>query len=196
MRPIRSILFRVRRSLGFQQSGRTDARPRAELRAFRRRHPRCLIEADLEIRGPRNACDAIELGQGAAIDRGCILWISDESAAAPRIHLSARTYVGPYSYLGSHQPLSILDDTIIGGFSYIITANHRFTSKVIPIRDQGYVGAPVTIGRGVWLGCHVVVLPGVAIGDGAIVGAGSVVTKNVPSGEIWAGAPARFIKHR
>lgn len=54
--------------------------------------------------------------------------------------------------------------------------------------------APVTIGRKVWLGASVTAVPGVTIGDGAIVGAGSVVTKDVPANTIVAGAPARPIR--
>lgn len=53
---------------------------------------------------------------------------------------------------------------------------------------------PVKIGSNVFIGARTVVLPGVKIGDNVIIGANSVVTKNIPSGELWAGCPARFIK--
>jgi maltose O-acetyltransferase len=53
---------------------------------------------------------------------------------------------------------------------------------------------PVKIGNNVWVGMNVCILPGVEIGDNAIVGAGSVVTKNIPPDEIWIGNPARFVK--
>ena len=56
---------------------------------------------------------------------------------------------------------------------------------------QGYRGANIKIGKNVWLGAHVVVLPGVEIGDNAVIGAGAVVIKNVPAGETWLGVPAR-----
>jgi acetyltransferase-like isoleucine patch superfamily enzyme len=61
---------------------------------------------------------------------------------------------------------------------------------------QGFVGAPIVLEADVWLGTHVVVLPGVTIGRGAIVAAGSVVNRDVPAHEIWGGAPARFLKRR
>lgn len=54
--------------------------------------------------------------------------------------------------------------------------------------------APITIKDGVWLGAHTTVLKGVTIGDRSVVGAGSVVTKDIPADELWAGNPARFIK--
>jgi chloramphenicol O-acetyltransferase type B len=58
------------------------------------------------------------------------------------------------------------------------------------------VGAPVTIGNDVWIGARVIVLPGVQIGDQAIVGAGAVVTKDVEPLAIVAGNPARVIRLR
>lgn len=62
------------------------------------------------------------------------------------------------------------------------------------MKEQANKVQPITLGRDVWLGANCVVLKGVNIGDRAIVGAGSVVTKSIPSGEIWAGSPARKIK--
>jgi acetyltransferase-like isoleucine patch superfamily enzyme len=93
-------------------------------------------------------------------------------------------------------PITIGDNTLIGAYSYIVSANHRFESRAAPIRDQGYRGAPIEIGEDVWIGTHVVILPGVRIGKGAIIGAGSLVNRNIPEYEIWGGVPARFIKKR
>jgi acetyltransferase-like isoleucine patch superfamily enzyme len=56
------------------------------------------------------------------------------------------------------------------------------------------IPAPIVIGRKVWLGAAATVLPGVTIGDGAIVGAGAVVTKDVPANAIVAGVPAKLIR--
>ena len=64
------------------------------------------------------------------------------------------------------------------------------------VQWNGQVKAPVVIEDDVWLGTHVVVLPGVTIGKGAIIGASSVVTKDIPAYEVWAGVPAKFIKRR
>ena len=55
---------------------------------------------------------------------------------------------------------------------------------------------PVTIGKDCWLGSGVKVTKGVTIGDGAVIGTSSVVTCDIPSYEVWAGIPARFIKKR
>ena len=64
------------------------------------------------------------------------------------------------------------------------------------MRTQGYTTAPIIIGDDVWLGSKSVVLKGVSIGKGAVVGAGAVVTRSLPSGVIAVGAPARVIGSR
>lgn len=54
--------------------------------------------------------------------------------------------------------------------------------------------SPIIIGKRVFIGGHSIILKGVTIGDDSVIGAGSVVTKNIPSGEVWAGNPAKFLK--
>ena len=92
--------------------------------------------------------------------------------------------------------LSIGDYTIIGFESIILTCTHRYSRKDIPIQDQGMFSAPVKIGKDVWLGTRVIVLPGVKIGDGAIIGANAVVTKDIPPYTIAVGIPAKVIRER
>lgn len=92
--------------------------------------------------------------------------------------------------------LEIGDDTIIGLESIIVTSTHISKEKDIPIRKQGMFCAPVRIGSDVWIGARVIVLPGVNIGNGAIVGANSVVTKDVPQYSIVGGVPASSIRER
>jgi maltose O-acetyltransferase len=63
-------------------------------------------------------------------------------------------------------------------------------------RVANYVyGEPITIGNNVWFGGHCVVLSGVTIGDNAVIGAGSVVTKDIPAGAVAAGNPARVLRY-
>ncbi len=141
--------------------------------------------------------ERLTLGRGTMLDRGCILWFGPEPERKGQIRLADRVYVGPYSYLGtSSHKLEIGEDTMIGAHSYVITENHRTERTDVPYVKQGFVGADVVIGNNVWLGCHVTVLPGVTIGDNAIVGAGAVVTNNVPSNETWAGVPAKKLSAR
>ncbi|GAA0592618.1 sugar O-acetyltransferase [Caenispirillum bisanense] len=88
-------------------------------------------------------------------------------------------------------PITIGDGTQIGPQVQIYAADHPRDPDQ---RRQGLeLGQPVTIGRNVWIGGLAILLPGVTVGDGAIVGAGSVVTRDVPAGTTVAGNPARVI---
>lgn len=88
------------------------------------------------------------------------------------------------------------DDANIGPGTMIHTANHRTDDPDTPLAHQGWESRPVRIGRDAWVGMACVVLPGVTIGEGAIVGAGSVVVKDVEPFTVVAGSPAKFIKRR
>lgn len=87
-------------------------------------------------------------------------------------------------------------NTQIGFESIILTGSHNIYNSEMPILDQGMNFKCVTIGDDVWLGTRVIVLPGVSIGNGAIVGAGSVVTKDLEPNSIYGGVPAKFLKGR
>jgi acetyltransferase-like isoleucine patch superfamily enzyme len=154
------------------------------------------VHRSIEMRGCKKFEHDFLLGKGCVIERECTVWISDDAGANPRLSLGSRVYIARNCYLGAFHPLTIGDDTIVGAYCYIITGNHRYSDLENPIRTQGYEGASVVLGKDVWIGSHVVVLPGVTIGDHAIIGAGAVVTKHVPSGEIWAGVPARRVGSR
>lgn len=79
----------------------------------------------------------------------------------------------------------------------VITKNHAFNQTDIPMMQQGFEDErPVIIGNDVWIGDRVIILPGVHIGDGAIIAAGAVVTKDVPAYAIVGGVPAKLIRMR
>jgi acetyltransferase-like isoleucine patch superfamily enzyme len=78
----------------------------------------------------------------------------------------------------------------------IYTSTHNYESELAVPYDSTYIAKDVCVGDFVWIGSNVIVLPGVTIGEGAIVGAGSVVTKSVPAMTIVAGNPARSIRMR
>lgn len=79
----------------------------------------------------------------------------------------------------------------------IITRNHRFDRTDIPMMEQGFEEErPVYIGNDVWIGDRALILPGVHVGDGSIITAGAVVTKDVPPYSIVGGVPARKIRNR
>ena len=86
--------------------------------------------------------------------------------------------------------IEIGDGALIGHNTTIATLNHDFNPKT----RANITPYPVKIGKNVWIGSDCTILPNVKIGDGAIIGAGSVVTKNIPANSIAVGNPARVIK--
>lgn len=94
-------------------------------------------------------------------------------------------------------PVEIGKDVMMGPEVIILTYNHRYDRLDIPMRLQGHMPAKkVVIEDDVWIGTRAIILPGVHIGKGSIIGAGAVVTKDVPPYAIVAGNPARIIKYR
>lgn len=84
------------------------------------------------------------------------------------------------------------DNVMMGPEVFIYTSNHNFNDLTRPMCEQGHEAErPVTIGNDVWIGSRVTILPGVRVGNGAIIGAGSIVTKDVEDFSIVAGNPAR-----
>ena len=93
--------------------------------------------------------------------------------------------------------VSIGDNVMMGPECLFYTSNHRIEATDIPMNKQGYDGLnPIIIGNNVWIGARVIILPGVHIGDGAVIGAGSVVTHDVDSYAVVAGNPAKLIRKR
>lgn len=108
------------------------------------------------------------------------------------IFLGDRVYINAGCSLLDVAPIVIGDDTQLGPGVQILTANHPLDSE---LRRQKWESAdPVTLGSNVWLGAGVIVVPGIRVGDNTVVGAGSVVTKDLPANALAVGTPARVIR--
>lgn len=111
------------------------------------------------------------------------------------IRVGHRAQIGDNSRID--HSVDIGDDVLMGPDVVIMTGGHAYLDPDTPINQQGAVPRkPVTIGRDVWIGTRVIILPGVQIGEGAVIGASSVVTKNIPAFAVAAGNPARVVKWR
>lgn len=96
---------------------------------------------------------------------------------------------------GSDGSVIIEDDVMLGSGIHIYTGNHRFDLSNVNLINQGHSPAEsVTLKEGCWLGANVIILPGVTVGKNSVIGAGSVVTKNVPDRVVAAGNPAKVLK--
>lgn len=94
-------------------------------------------------------------------------------------------------------PLVIGNNVMMGPDVLIFTSNHETKRTDIPMNKQGFSRLKqVTICDDVWIGARVIILPGVTIGEGSIIGAGAVVTKNIPPYSIAGGIPAKVLKSR
>ena len=148
-----------------------------------------LFRRNVEIRAHNDS--SIHIGDNIRIDRGVRIL----SANSSRISISPGVRIGLYTVLNGGDNISLEENSLISGFVYLQTSMHRYKGQG-DIQDQGYDHAPVSLGKDVWLGAHVVVLPGVHIGDRSIVGSNAVVTQSVEIDTIVGGVPARQIKKR
>lgn len=106
------------------------------------------------------------------------------------ITLGKRIFINSGCRFQDQGGITIGDDCLIGHNAVIATLNHDLD----PSRRADMHPAPVVLGRNVWVGANVTILPGVTIGDDAVIGAASVVTKDVAAGAIVVGSPARVVR--
>ena len=156
----------------YNQTARTDTLLRYDLlkKLFGRIGKNCYIE-------PSFRCDYgynISVGENFYMNYDCLLLdicpitIGDNCMIAPCVHIYSATHPIPYKernvQLINNEPVCL------------------------------ELGKPVTIGHNVWIGGRSVILPGITIGDGAVIAAGSVITKDVPANTIYGGNPAQLIR--
>ena len=117
--------------------------------------------------------------------------------AKPKAKIVIGNHVGiSNSCVFAAESIKIGDDVLIGGDCRIYDSDFHsieYSERMKPV-DTSIGVAPVEIGNGVFIGTHCLILKGVKIGERSVVAAGSVVTKSIPSGELWGGVPAEFIR--
>jgi maltose O-acetyltransferase len=111
-----------------------------------------------------------------------------------QLEIGDRSGLGVNSFIGV---VKIGNDVMMGREVIMISQNHIFSDITRPMNIQGTEEPrPIIIGDDVWIGARAVILPGIRIGKGAIIGAGSVVTTDVPEYAIVGGNPARILRFR
>jgi acetyltransferase-like isoleucine patch superfamily enzyme len=143
---------------------------------------------------PRNFRD-IEIESPCALDNGVVLLCSGEPLPHPKIFIGAHTYINRNTFLDATLSLTIGQHCGIASGCYITDHDHGLDLNLPPL-SQPMISKPTKIGDRVWIGANVTILKGVTIGNDAVVGAGSVVTKDIPEKAIAVGVPAKVIKYR
>lgn len=104
-------------------------------------------------------------------------------------------FANPVSEFNGKGSITIEDNVLFGPAVRLFTGKHRFSDVTVPISVQGVeIPQDIVIRTGSWIGAGTTILPGVTIGRNAVIGAGSVVTRNIPDGALAVGAPAQVIR--
>ena len=132
------------------------------------------------------------IGPGVALSAGMVpgqVCITD-----PVVTIGDRCLIGKGSGIVGHFSITIGDDVWTGHHVYITDQNHGYENLDEPISRQSQPERAVRIGNGSWLGHGTIVLPGVTIGEHVVIGANSVVTRDIPDFSVAVGSPARVVR--
>ena len=173
----------------YERNGRPWRRLRLRLHFMRR-------EAYLRFPVQGNLLEALDegrarIGPSVLIEPGC--WFTLPGAA--ELDVGEGTFINIGCMIAVSGNVSIGKHCMFANHCFVTDADHRFDDPELPITWQGFTSkGPVTIGDNCWFGTNCVVTSGVTIGERTVVGANSVVTRDLPAGVIAAGAPAKVIK--
>lgn len=133
----------------------------------------------------------LEIGEGTLLERGVWLTGGDQG----RIRIGSGVFLNQNVMVAATDLVEIGDHCMAANGCMITDADHRFDDPARPITWQGFSSkGPTRLADNVWLGANVVVTSGVTIGARAVIGANSVVTRDIPAGTIAAGAPAKVLR--
>lgn len=147
--------------------------------------------------------ERVSLGDGVHLNDDCWISVIVENreagrppvALSPELTIGAGTYIGRFGTIACINRVSIGRDVLISDRVFIGDSAHGVARADLPIKDQYMTSpGPVEIGDGTWLGIGVAVLPNVKIGRNCVVGAHSVVTRDIPDFCTAVGAPARVVR--
>jgi acetyltransferase-like isoleucine patch superfamily enzyme len=133
----------------------------------------------------------LTIGNATLLEPGC--WIT--MAPEARIEIGEGCFLNRNTMLAAQERIEIGDHVMFANNCFVGDADHRIDDPERPVTQQGFVPrGPVKIGSNVWFGVNCVVTGGVEIGDRSVIGANSVVTRDIPPATIAAGAPAKVLR--
>lgn len=140
-----------------------------------------------------------EIGRDAKVVLGRWSWLGHGTkvrAHEGEVRIGAKTVLGQECTISAYQHVSIGRECIVADRVMLIDFDHGVVEVERPIRLQGIYKRDVRVGNNVWIGYGAALLRGVTVGDNAIVGTSSVVTRDVAANAVAAGAPARELRRR
>jgi len=143
----------------------------------------------LDAKGATNR--GITVGSGVFLGRGTILSCKDGD-----IVLGDHTNLGFHCEVFSASTVTVGRHGLFAAYTYLVGGGHEFERADVPVLEQGRSSSGITLGDNVWLGTGTKVLDGVRIGRDVVVGAGAVVTDDLPDGAVAVGMPARVVRRR
>ncbi len=133
----------------------------------------------------------LEIGRDTLLEPGCWLTLSPQA----RITIGSGCFLNRNTMLAAVELIEIGDHVMFANNCFVGDADHRYDDPGKPVTWQGFEPkGPVRIGSNCWFGVGCVVTGGVQIGERSVIGANSVVTRDLPAGVIAAGAPAKVIR--
>jgi acetyltransferase-like isoleucine patch superfamily enzyme len=155
----------------------------------------------LQLDGLAFVCPGVtlEIGPNAVIRLGRWSWLGHGCklrAHEGEISIGAKTVLGQECTISCYQHVSIGRECIVADRVMLIDFDHGVVDAERPIREQGIYMRDVCVGHNVWIGYGACFLRGVTVGDNAVIGTSSVVTKDVPANAVAGGVPARVIRMR
>jgi acetyltransferase-like isoleucine patch superfamily enzyme len=154
------------------------------------------IEDNSELQG--KSLKGIEIGNSVTIGRGAMIRPSGyyKGEFGEGLKIGDGSSIGAMNYIGCAGFIEIGKNVMIGPSVNLIAENHNFADANIPMKEQGVNRKGIKIEDDCWIGTQSTVLDGVTIGEGSIIAAGAVVTKDIPAFSIVGGVPAKIIKNR
>lgn len=168
-----------------------DRRARIESPARVRIGTGARVEHGAVIRGNTVDERGVIIGPGASVKDYALV-----NANRGHVRIGERTWIGPYCLIYGNGGVEIGSDVLVAGHTSINTVSHVARRTDIPMNAQGIHSDRVVVEDDVWIGLNCTILQGVTIGRGSIIGAGAVVTRDIPAGSIALGVPARVVGHR
>jgi len=133
---------------------------------------------------------------GAEVGRNVVLAQDVRVIGADRLVIQDNASVARGTVLDARGGLTIERGALIGFESIILTSTHNSEMMDTPVHNQGMFTKAVVVGANSWIGTRCVIQPGVSIGHNVVLGSSAVVTKSLAADAVYAGVPARFIRHR